>query len=193
MSARLARIIAVGLTFAAAFAACHGTIRFDDRSLCASDGDCLLSTLHCDVATGACVACVGDADCTTPGLSRCDTIRGRCVPCSVGADCGSGMVCRSERCYASCGAGVTCPASAPTCDDGFCGQCDDGRGCSAASATPYCSGHSCVACLTDANCGGATPRCDPVALTCVPCATNADCPASTPLCDLGVGQCRAVP
>jgi hypothetical protein len=182
---------AIGLA-AIALAACHGQIRFDDQVVCTQDIDCLLPSLHCG-PRGACVACTTDAHCVTPGLPRCDTARNVCDECSTTTDCGTGMVCHGGRCAPSCSPSVTCPASAPICDDGWCSQCDDGEGCLTSNVGPYCVGHMCTECATDLNCGNPTPHCDPTVHECVQCALNTDCPAATPLCDLAVGRCAAVP
>lgn len=178
---------------AVALVACHGSIRFDDSLVCAADGDCLLSTLHCDNTTGACVACTSDAHCTTPGLSRCDTAKNRCVECGLASDCPTGTVCHVGRCAPSCSSTVPCPPAAPVCDDQWCSQCDDGKGCQTSTVGPFCVAHSCSACATDANCTAPTPRCDTFGHGCVQCLANADCPAATPLCNLAAGHCAAVP
>ncbi|MGH7283938.1 MAG: hypothetical protein ACRELY_20625, partial [Polyangiaceae bacterium] len=88
-------------------AACDGEFRFEDidggpgsgtldggadgasggdaiapGSGCKIDGDCKLSTLHCDSPSGTCVACVLDSNCAAP-LPRCDAALHRCVACGV--------------------------------------------------------------------------------------------------------------
>jgi hypothetical protein len=185
-TARLALLLA-----ALAALSCREEIRFDDLSAapCKTDPDCLLPSMHCN--SGSCVACTMDAHCTAPGFPRCDLALHRCVQCGVSADCGSTGVCQSGRCMTLCTAG--CPASAPTCDDMMCTQCDDGRGCGGSPAGPICLDHLCGQCKDDTVCGGATPRCDPVTHDCVQCQQNTDCPAARPLCDVGVGTCAALP
>jgi hypothetical protein len=180
--------LAVAL-LAPAFLSCHADLRFDELSTCATDVDCLLPSMHC--ASGQCVACAIDANCTGPGFPRCDVALHRCVECGISADCGSTQVCRAGRCATPCTAG--CPAAAPICDDLVCAQCDDLRGCQGSASRPFCLGHVCSACKDDTSCGGATPRCDPVTHSCVHCQQNADCPSNAPLCDVGVGTCAAIP
>jgi hypothetical protein len=183
--------LAVLVAAALGVAACHEDIRFDDLSICATDQDCILPSLHCN--SGTCVACTMDAHCTAPGYPRCDLALHRCVQCGVSADCGATGVCQVGRCMTPCTAG--CPAAAPICDDSVCSECDDdnANGCTGSAAGPICFEHVCGACKDDTTCSGATPRCDPVTHACVQCRTNADCPAARPLCDVSVGGCAALP
>src|SRR5581483_7487105 len=59
---------------------------------CSSDGDCRLSVLHCDrTGSQTCVACISDAQCTSPGFPRCDLTIHRCVTCLAPADCAAGL------------------------------------------------------------------------------------------------------
>jgi Cys-rich repeat protein len=170
-------------------ATCHGQLRFDDAA-CVQEGDCPLPTLHC--MGGSCVGCVSDQHCTTPGFPRCDSALHRCVPCGVNSDCASGQACRTGHCLTTCTTATSCPASAPRCDDGFCVQCDDGKGCLSTAAS-HCVDHQCINCVADGDCSGNTPRCDAVTRACVQCQANADCLTGTPLCDPATSRCVSAP
>ena len=84
---------------AALFIACNGEFHFDegaDASTgagCSSDKDCKLSTLHCDVSSAQCVACIDDTQCTELGRPRCDAALHACVECGSNQDCGSNGTC----------------------------------------------------------------------------------------------------
>ena len=95
------------LALAALATACDGVLAFDDRvdgsasdgsatdaafdgassdgapASCNADSACKLPSLHCDVVSGACVACIDDAQCATSALRRCDVALHRCVQCAV--------------------------------------------------------------------------------------------------------------
>ncbi|MEY3013500.1 MAG: hypothetical protein RIT45_2235 [Pseudomonadota bacterium] len=111
---------------------------------CASAADCADPTPACDVATGACIACIVDAHCPTPH-ARCEA--GACLPpkvcdddgdcaankgvcaafdfcvdCTEDADCGTGAVCKVFQCVPAgpgCASAADC-GSGEVCAEGLC-------------------------------------------------------------------------
>lgn len=116
----------------------------------ASGASCLGGV--CD-GGGACVACVGDAQC--PG-ARCDVTTNTCVACLGAGDCDDGDPCTVGTCEA--GSCAQSPSAAGT-------PCADGV-CAGTSAT-------CVTCVGEAQCAAPTPWC--VANDCVACRDADDC------------------
>jgi Cys-rich repeat protein len=160
----------------------------DPATGCTSDAACGLSTLHCDTASGSCVACVSDADCAGGADKRCDAALHQCVQCGVDGDCPSGEVCviATARCATSCSSITDCITSGYVCDltRDICVRCFVDAMCDLTPQTPKCAADgTCVECTSDANCSGATPRCNQVNGSCVQCLTAADCPTGEPLCD----------
>ena len=155
---------------------------------CASDTDCPIASLHCNTATGACVECTSDKQCTKPGFPRCDLATNRCVPCAVNSDCADGGVCSSAtlHCVIPCRDGGGCPIDDMTCgSNGYCAACDstkDGGGCSGASVCDDDNGQ-CAECTVDSQCPSAKPHCDSQTDSCVQCVLSSQCPPSTPVCD----------
>ena len=139
---------------------------------CTADTAC--GGLRCQVSTGVCVACLGDADCSGV-LGRCDTLRGSCVECNATAECPQRRGCDTvtKRCLDLCLDGDdACPVS------GF--VCDGDR-------------NLCIECTTSANCVGSPNGavCDVPIGRCVECTGNAKCPSSKPVCDRRSGRCAA--
>jgi Cys-rich repeat protein len=161
----------------------------DDRPTgCTSDADCGLSTLHCDTASGSCVACISDTDCAGGADKRCDAALHECVECGVDGDCPTGQVCviATARCATSCSSITDCITSGYVCDltRDICVRCFVDEMCALTPATPKCAPDgTCVGCTSDSNCSDATPRCNQVNGSCVECVTSADCPGGQPLCD----------
>ncbi len=157
---------------------------------CATDKDCPLATLHCDVTSGVCVPCVRDDQCTKPGLPRCDLASHHCVACGVNADCADGGVCdpATRRCAIPCGDGG-CPEEQTCNAHGYCSSCTlDGGGCGAGSVCDDDHG-SCGECAGDSDCPPAAPRCNRESDRCVQCLTSSDCPSATPVCDPSTWTC----
>ena len=128
---------------------------------------CGLPTLHCDVASKTCVACVTDAHCTgsgQPTWKHCNTTLHQCVECAAAtsaADCATGRTCQNGRCVTTCvGTSDTDPACVgvtPYCekDFKFCITCETGEG--ACTAPAFCDVATasttlglCVACSSSA-------------------------------------------
>ncbi len=144
-----------------------------DPSACVSDATC--SGLRCDVASGLCVACLQDADCTASGRMRCETTSHVCVACLNRPDCAKRQDCDTvtHRCLEACFDGDDpCPTAGFTC------SVDLGR---------------CIECRTSANCAGSAGGgvCDLPIGRCVDCTSNAQCATSTPVCDRRTGRCQA--
>jgi len=138
---------------------------------CTSDATC--GGLHCDVASGSCVACLGDGDCTTGGLLRCEPTTHVCVACLNRPDCKTRQDCDTvtHRCLDACFDGDDpCPGAGFVCAE------DLGR---------------CIECKKSASCAGSPSGsvCDVPIGRCVQCSGNAQCPSSKPVCDRRTGQC----
>lgn len=158
---------------------------------CTSEGECGLSTLHCDVERGACVECRSDVDCTSGERRVCDTGSGRCMGCRGDADCEASRRCETatHRCVERCSDFRPCPRGLCEEATGRCIECAPGtacgdRGVCATSAV-------CVECRNDADCAaaGEEPRCDVFLGECVHCASNADC-LEGKRCDPARGECN---
>ena len=183
--------VAFLVTFLLTTAGCNSVFRFDQPAPstdggptddaetdaagprpCADDTTC--GTLHCKVATGSCVACVADTNCsgTRP---KCDTALGVCVECNGTNDCPARHGCDTvtKRCLDLCfNDDDPCPVAGFVCD---------------ADRT------LCVECKQSENCAGSAngPVCDVPIGRCVECTGNAKCPSSKPVCDRRTGRCEA--
>jgi len=201
-AARSARpaVRAFGVVMAAALAACHQHVAFDERG-CDQDSECGLTTLHCDTASATCVPCTNDDHCAALGIGRirCDTAAHRCIECGLDQDCGQGRGCRFHHCVTLCnaeGPSTSCPSAAPYCeaddDSGYCVQCGDDlpQACSgAAVAGPICGRPGmCFGCQADADCHSPTGRCETFGGRCVECLGSKDCAPGT-VCDPATNQC----
>jgi len=148
----------------------------DDASTpgkCTSDATC--SGLRCEPASGQCVACREDADCTKSALGRCEPTTHVCVACLNRPDCAKRQDCDTvtHRCLDACFDGDDpCPTAGFVCAE------DLGR---------------CIECRTSASCAGAPggPVCDLPIGRCVQCSSNAQCPSPNPICDRRTGRCEA--
>lgn len=206
-------------------AACDGEFRFDDSADgakigtgadagldatssqdggsgpgCKNDGDCKLTSLHCDVPSGQCLACLSDSNCAAP-FPRCDAALNRCVACGVDGDCqvDAGQKCdvTSRHCVQTCSSPISddCPKDEPVCDTsrGQCYRCTSDLECTFSDTDRLCDVNDglCVGCRVDTDCKSDKPRCDPVSEECVACVDSGDCPASAPLCDPTTLTCVA--
>jgi hypothetical protein len=183
---------AVGVTAALTYGllACNESFHFDVRSTDGggndagdggdgTDGGCSQDTmcggLECDVASGSCVDCLSDDDCTVKGLPRCEPTNHICVACLNGPDCAKRQKCDTvtNRCLDSCfDADDACPV------DGFSCSADLGL---------------CIECASSTSCAGSPngSHCDIPIGRCVQCTGNAECPSATPFCDRRTGTCQA--
>jgi Cys-rich repeat protein len=164
------------------------------RPACSTDTDCKLATLHCDVASGTCVECVGDQDCAAGPNHRCDGALHQCVQCGVDGDCAAGQVCviAARRCVTSCTKITDCVLTGYICDltRDLCVRCFANNVTCLDNDTPICAADgTCVQCGADSDCSGTTPRCDQVTGSCVACLSASDCQAAAPLCDPGSHTC----
>lgn len=175
---------------------------------CASDADCagLTGLATCDTATGKCVACMKDGDCTSSLYQYCLGAIGQCVECRSDADCQSsyspaclvatgdcvecktdahcatslgGKVCDVAKSSCTCKTGADCSNNqfAQVCDTTGCEECVGDADCGVDSLGQTCDGSICV-CATDADCASHTVghRCDTSMQACS-CQSDADCPA----------------
>ena len=169
---------------------------------CATDAGCTGTPLtpRCDVPAGTCVACVADANCTSPGAAICDLTTHSCV-----AGCLTDLNCALDLPH------PVCDVPAKTCvgclDSGDCGGgtpvCDGATktcvpGCVTAAncldpLLPACdtTTNTCVACVDDSTCSDAiAPACDTSTNSCVACVDNASCTDATkPVCNTSVPIC----
>ncbi len=108
--------------------------------------------LVCDTASGQCVGCLNDSDCTK---GVCHPVQRGCVACIEDVDCTSG------RCH---------PLAA------ICVQCLEDDDC----IEGVCDGESlmCIGCMTDADCESGV--CNQDTRSCVGCASDATCDDSDP-------------
>ena len=199
------------VTAAVALAACNGDYRFDLQSVaasdaggdtaltnaCATDIDCRLPNLHCDVISGACFECTLDDHCKTPGKPDCDTALHRCVECGASQSCARGQFCdpSTRVCLTSCHEGDQCAAPAIGCDGsrGACVTCTRDDHCVHAVSGHTCNRASgrCVQCDEDFECAAPTPLCERTSGACVACLAGSDCPSVAPLCNPSGWACVA--
>lgn len=141
---------------------------------CATDADCGKDEELCDVATGACVACMSADDCGG-GDPVCDGLRGQCVQCATDSDCGSQYCSPKDNKCAQCVIDAHCPDIRPRCDGKECkAVCTSDLDCD--GDKPSCNidhGH-CHECAVDAQCGVESPICKDES-KCVGCLADADC------------------
>ncbi len=168
------------------------------QARCVADPDCKLTTLHCDVVSGTCVACVVDAQCTTAGALRCDAALHRCVECGVDVDCGTDAKCEpiTRRCVSTCKSLTGCHDFAPFCDisAGVCLRCHGDLECVIPGDARTCdpANGKCVQCVIDGQCRAPALRCDRTTGTCAACLSASDCTtAGAPLCDPSTKTCTA--
>lgn len=131
---------------------------------CTSDAECGAPSPYCDLATGACVECLGDPNCL---VGTCDPDSHRCIQsCTSASDCTEGY------CNVDWGQCVECTSSAdcyssdkPLCNTGIgqCVQCLTNAEC----ATGLClaSRGECAECRIDADCD-VGQVCDPIRFEC---------------------------
>jgi Cys-rich repeat protein len=162
---------------------------------CLLDTDCPLASLHCDTASGTCVQCTKDSDCTKPGYPRCDLATRMCVACAVNADCADGGVCdlATLHCAIPCKDGGTCAGDDQTCNShGYCASCmstQDASACGSASMVCDDGVGQCAECTGDSQCPISKPHCHLGSDTCVQCLTSSQCSAATPVCDPATWTC----
>ena len=153
--------------------------------------------LHCDRATGVCVACLVDAHCGEDAFcdqgacalrcrrnddcggredprDLCDPETGRCAQCLRDSDCARGFLCGDLLCAAGCHDDGDCPDATRCLPDGSgCVECIDDAHCGEGAR---CVRNGCTpTCERDDDCadGG---RCDPESGVCVDCLQDAHCP-----------------
>ena len=131
---------------------------------CKSNTDCTGTAKTCDTATGKCVACKVDKDCTSTTYKYCSPTLGECVKCKTNAHCAADK-------------------ESPFCDPktGSCGECLTDANCK----TGYKWGNKCYddslygkicGCKANTECAGNPngPTCDTSRKLCT-CKANTDC------------------
>ncbi len=164
--------------------------------------------LVCDDASGACVECIGDAECSANlpmgdagAANVCDTARHECVRCLVNAHCGGDTpICKVDPTNSSnsqcveCTGDANCGGDAPVCDEST-NECT-----TRCSATSECAGSDkpvcnvarqvCVECLDATTCTTATAtQCDVTNNECVECIDDTPCAATGEVCDTTLHAC----
>ncbi|MCA1827919.1 MAG: hypothetical protein LC689_13410 [Myxococcales bacterium] len=168
---------------------CAGSGFCIGSAACSEDAACG-GGQHC--ANGCCVpgesgSCSRDADCSAhPKTPVCDVAKGACVACLLARDCGPGKTCTGEVCVAlpGCSSSRDCLAPTPVCDlqQHACVECLDSGDCPSLEKPGCDASHHCVAaCGADGDCANPTPHCNPQG-ACVACLQNTDCPAGY-VCD----------
>jgi hypothetical protein len=166
---------------------------FDDvqRISCASDVDCPVPSLHCDVQSGGCFECIVDSDCSEQLGHRCDALH-RCSACLVDEDCELGATCDrvTRRCLERCHDLDDCALGAHYCDERreVCVVCTRDQECRERER-PYCAagGAECVQCRENDQCGPFA-YCDLDSGSCVGCRDSNDCLPPT-FCDPSFHEC----
>lgn len=171
---------------------CDGQLRFDADdaaatedaadantdvapSTCETDDDCPFDSLHCDLDSKRCVACLLDVDCAAHSQTpRCDVTTHACVECNADKECGAEGRCDANRCLRRCFDTDDCVGETPACNP-------TRRVCTCTSSSctsterPRCETAVgiCVQCVGDGDCKGDHHRC--VRGECVHCTVEADC------------------
>jgi MYXO-CTERM domain-containing protein len=114
---------------------------------CIANSECSTSTNHvCNTASGVCVACVSDGDCSS---HVCDTTRNVCVQCINDSECSNPTpVCNTT--------GDTC---GPCQSDFDCSANTHGHACSTSGSCVQCTGTDPTACPPGSTCNVATETC----------------------------------
>lgn len=201
------------------WAACNGTLEFDQHAQQAATGDdggddaeagvppaqvpCEVCTQHgmsCMGDPSSCVECVEDAECGGAGHQHCDPTLHRCTECGPNGGCDRGRVCDgwSHTCVRSCAPNIDpdedCNGSGLICDmdRSLCVECQSDADCVGSPNGSHCppGGSRCAACSIDADCTSSAHLCDPLTFTCVGCADSRDCAAGQ-VCDPAAHSCVA--
>jgi hypothetical protein len=159
---------------------------------CAIDGgtDCTQSSQFCDLDSGLCGPCETDSQCDGYDAGpRCLT-SGQCG-CGANSDCGTGYVCDSSACRASCavdgGTDCTTLPGRHFCDlgTGLCNPCSSDTQCVGEDAGPHCLSSGDCGCQTSSDCG-LSGACDFSSDACVLSCTvdgGPDCASLAEVCD----------
>jgi hypothetical protein len=210
-AARVAAIVTVGAVVLVTSVGCDSVFRFDQPATstdggdaddaadsgsplpCTDDSTC--GGLRCEVASGMCVACLGNTDCSG-ALPMCDVARGICVQCNGTADCPQKEGCNlaTKRCLDVCDGDDICPVSGFSCVGTVCAECTNSENCKGSSTGPLCdvSIGRCVECTGNAKCPSSKPVCDRRSGRCVACVTSAECGIGS-VCDPATLTCRQLP
>ncbi|QED31086.1 hypothetical protein FRD00_03645 [Persicimonas caeni] len=125
---------------------------------------CAHPTPVCDEASGECVACLRDGDCTI----------GICSPSNECVDCYEDGQCHSAVCDVGAGKCVEClsdghcdaPGAAKCSASNECVPCDDDSQCASVDGAGVCAGGTCVECTVDDETACGEYSCDPATNTC---------------------------
>ncbi len=151
---------------------------------CKVDKDCTGSVnKFCHQAMGKCVACRNSKDCTSSARPTCDTGSGRCVECMADKDCKAGFF-YGNKCITSSTSGKVC-------------RCQSSAHCVGNPRGPKClSYYGMCTCSADKDCKAPYTACaKPYPSSSYkycqkPCKTNADCTSAySPFCKASSGKC----
>ncbi|MDB4936330.1 MAG: putative lipoprotein [Labilithrix sp.] len=129
--------------------------------------DCPAGARTCWSSDDECHAPCSDTN-QCPAGTACDKASGECVSCNVDADCSSGVCSPAQHRCVECTSDATCPAARPRCRTltGTCHACTSNADCGHAS--PICDPltFTCrVGCSSDTQCPG--QQCDAATAKCV--------------------------
>ena len=151
---------------------------------CKVDKDCTGAlNKFCHQSMGKCVACRTSKDCTSSARPTCDTGSGRCVECVADKDCKSGYF-YGNKCVTSTTYGKVC-------------RCQSNSDCSGNPRGPSCyTYYQMCTCSSNGDCKAPYTMCEkPYASASYkycqkPCKSNSDCSSSySPYCKKSTGKC----
>ena len=151
---------------------------------CKVDKDCTGNiNKFCHQAMGKCVACKASKDCTSKARPTCDTASGQCVECLTDANCKAGYF-WGNKCVTSGTSGKVC-------------RCQGNADCAGNPRGPNCyTYYQRCTCTTDSDCKAPYTKCDKPYPSSTykycqkPCTSNSDCTSSySPFCKKSTGKC----
>jgi hypothetical protein len=130
-------------------------------------GVCLGANPVCNPQSGACVECLRNNDCLSPGKSFC--VQNKCVGCDFPGAIGTSSDAGVDGGTADGGASTAaCSGSKPACVP-------------SSSSNPLAG--QCVQCTSSSECSGSTPVCNS-SNVCVPCSKDSECTSGPGICML---------
>ena len=158
------------------------------------------ATPLCNTATGACVQCLSDSDCSSTAAVECSTTN-TCVPCTHSSQCSTRFpltpFCKDPGASGTCVQCITdtdCPTTTLakcSATTNTCVSCTENDHCTRFTATPLCNTATgiCVECLANENCASIESAKCSTSNTCTTCTLDIQCARfpSTPICNVALG------